>query len=54
MHYWLDQAGVKQTDKKLTDRAMTFIKTGAAGAKMPLDKSIGLKNTASVTSLWKA
>jgi tRNA(Ile)-lysidine synthetase-like protein len=52
--YWFRQAGITQTDKKLTDRATTFIKTGKPGAKLPLGKTSGLRNTAKFTELWKA
>jgi tRNA(Ile)-lysidine synthetase-like protein len=52
--YWLRQNEISQADKKLTDRATIFIKTGKPGAKLPLSRTDGLSNTADHTLLWKA
>lgn len=54
MQYWLRQAGLTQADKKVIDKATVFIKTGLPGAKLPISKSIQLKNATKVSTLWKA
>lgn len=53
IHYWLRQSGLAQADRKLVDRAMTFIRTGPAGKKLPLSRSVDLKNSIHVSRLWK-